>query len=64
MKCDLCKLRAVVNFQKVWTKFRIDKNDNYREDKNFSGFDVEEPIERDNVHLCRRHSGQWLNGEV
>lgn len=63
MECDFCKRGAVVNFQKVWIKFEIDRNDNYKEDKNFDCLDVEEPIEDDNLHLCEVHSKRWLGGE-
>ncbi len=64
MKCHFCDLRAITNFQKVWIRFVVDKNDNYREDKNFSGGDLEEPIGDDNLHLCKEHSEKWLNGKI
>jgi len=64
MECDLCNSKAIINFQKVWVKFEIDKDDNYKEDKNFDCLDIEEPIEENNVHLCEKHSEQWLNGEI
>ena len=64
IKCDFCSLAATANFQKVWTKFAIDKNGKYREDKKFRGGDFEEPIGEDNIHLCKKHLDKWLKGEI
>lgn len=64
IKCDFCSAAAVVNFQKVWIRFTIDKNYRYREDKNFDCLDIEEPMEWDNIHVCEKHSEKWLNGEI
>lgn len=55
MKCDFCNLSTVVNFQKVWTSFTIDKN--------FDCLDTEEPVKENNIHLCEKHSEQWLYGK-
>lgn len=64
MNCDFCNLEAIVNFQKIWEKFIIDKNGRYREDRKFNGGDFEESIEWDNIHLCKKHSKQWIKGEI
>lgn len=64
MKFNFCNMSAVVNFQKVWTRFTIDKNGRYKEDQNFCAMDIEEPVERDNIHLCKKHSEEWLKGEI
>ena len=63
IQCDFCNSLATVNFQKVWKRFIIDKNGEYKEDKNFDGSDFEQPIGEDNIHLCKRHLTKWLKGE-
>lgn len=55
MKCDYCKTEAVINYQKVWSKFKIDKSGIYKKIRAFDALDIEEPIENDNIHLCQRH---------
>lgn len=53
MKCDNCEKReAKFNFQKVWTVFRITKNEGY-ERLDVDPMDIEEPVGDDNHHLCR-----------
>lgn len=64
IKCDFCKSSAIVNFQKVWTKFNINKRGKYREDEEFDCFDVEEPMNDDNLHLCKKDFKRWINGEI
>lgn len=64
VKCDFCSSSAVVNFQKVWKKFIIDKNGNYKEDKKFDGIEFEQPIEHYNIHLCKKHLRKWIKGEI
>ena len=64
MKCDYCELKAVANYQKVWIKFKMDKNANYKEDRDFDGAEFEQPICSDNVHLCKKHDKEWLNGNL
>lgn len=64
MKCDFCDLAAIANFQKIWTKFTIDNNGEYRKDKNFRGSDLEEPVGEDNIHLCKKHLDKWLKGKI
>lgn len=64
MKCDFCKSEPVVNYQKVWTRFKINKAGNYKEDSVFDAMDVEEPIEDNNVHLCKKHEGEWVKGGI
>jgi|GEM_PF-1303296 hypothetical protein len=64
IKCDYCKAKAVVNFQKIWVKFIIDKNGEYKQDNNFYGAEFEQPTEEDNVHLCKRHLKEFLKGEI
>ena len=64
INCDFCKRKAIVNFQKTWKKFAIDKDGWYKEDKEFCGADIEEPIDEENVHLCKIHSEKWLMAEI
>ena len=63
MRCDKCNGTAVANYQKVWKRFDIDKDENYREDDMFDPLDIEEPVGEDNLHLCRDHEKEFL-GEV
>lgn len=64
IKCDFCNLDAKFNLQKIWTKFEINENGRYKEDKNFRGCDIEEPVDKDNVHLCARHLDKWINDKI
>lgn len=64
IQCDFCNSLATINFQKVWKKFIIDKNGDYKEDKNFDGGDFEQSINEDNIHLCKRHLTKWLKGKI
>lgn len=61
--CDYCDKPAVANFQKLWTKFRVSKDGDYRKLNNWS--DKSDYIdEDDNVHVCREHETQWENGDL
>jgi hypothetical protein len=60
IKCDNCELEAIANYQKVWTKFKINKHGIYRQSRAFNPLGVEEPIENDNIHLCNKHEEFWL----
>ena len=64
IKCDYCKRKAVVNFQRIWVKFIIDKNGKYRKDTKFLGEEFEQPMNEDNIHLCKKHLKKFLNGEI
>ena len=64
IKCNFCNLEAVVNYQKVWVKFKIDEKGNYRKDNKFCGGNFEQPINEDNIHLCKKHNKDWLEGEI
>ena len=63
-KCDFCKSPAVANFQKVWVKFNINKKGEYKKDKTFDTFDFSEPINKDNIHLCKKDIEKWINEEI
>jgi len=64
MKCDYCKTEAIVNYQKVWKRFKIGKGEFYKEDGSFDALDIEEPIDDNNIHLCRKHEIPWLKGKI
>lgn len=64
LQCDFCESRAVANFQKIWVKFIIDKKGKYKKDTNFRGEDFEEPIENNNLHLCKKHLKRFIEGEI
>ena len=60
MKCDKCDKIAVVNYQKVWKRFDVDKDENYTEDDIFDPLDIEEPVDENNLHLCKNHEKELL----
>ena len=64
MKCDYCDSKAIVNFQKIWVKFIIDKRGKYKKDLKFCGEDFEQPINKDNIHLCKKHLEKFIKGEM
>lgn len=64
IKCDFCDAGAIVNFQKVWIKFLIDKSGRYKKDKNFCSEDFEQPMNKNNRHLCEKHLESFLKGEI
>ncbi len=64
MTCDYCDKETIVNYQKVWKRFKIGKDEFYKEDKSFDACDIEEPIENDNIHLCKKHENIWLSGKI
>ena len=49
--------------QKVWIKFNIDEDGEYKIDKEFDRFGVEEPINDDNLHFCKKHFEKWWKGD-
>ncbi len=64
IKCDFYGLDAKFNFQKTWVKFVTDKDGYYKEDKDFSGCGLEEPVDKNNVHLCDCHLDKWLSNQI
>lgn len=42
----------------------LTKKGNYKEDKNFDTFDIEESINDDNLHLCKSCLKNWSNGKI
>jgi len=64
IKCDYCEEIAIVNFQKIWIKFIIDKNGNYKKDTKFDGENFEQPINNENIHLCKKHLKKFLKGKI
>jgi len=64
IKCDFCNAGVIVNFQKIWVKFLIDKNGKYKKDKKFCSEVFKQPTDEDNVHLCKKHLKSFLRGEI
>ncbi len=62
MKCDHCNEEAIVNYQKVWVRYKIKKGGSYESDKRFNGCDIK-PTYDDNFHLCQKHEKEWLDGK-
>jgi hypothetical protein len=60
--CDFCGELAVVNYQKLWHKWNIDKAGDYEEDTN--ELLDNEPTGRDNLHLCEKHHKEYLAGNI
>jgi hypothetical protein len=64
MNCDICGKEAIVNYQKVWTRYDV-KDGDYFVDNTFDAIDdIAEPTGDDNRHFCRKHEIQWLAGEI
>ena len=58
--CDYCKKTAVINFQKMWIAWALDKKGNYT-----SKYKFEDSREDDeNLHLCQKHAEKWRRGEL
>jgi hypothetical protein len=64
IKCHYCNKNSNFNLQKIWIKYNIDKKGNYTEDKNFDNFDIEEPINNDNLHMCKNCFKSWINEKI
>jgi NADH dehydrogenase/NADH:ubiquinone oxidoreductase subunit G len=64
IKCDYCDKNSKCNLQKIWVKYDINEKGNYSEDKNFDTFNIEEPMNENNLHLCRSCFENWLNGKI
>ena len=64
IKCDFFSNNATVNYQKIWVRFKISKDGNYKEDNKFNDADFEHPIENDNVYLCRKRNKDWLEMKI
>lgn len=64
IKCDFCDKNSSFNLQKVWVKYNIDTKGNYNIDKNFDTFNIEEPVNGDNLHLCKSCFENWSNGKM
>lgn len=64
IKCNFCDKDSKYNLQKVWVKYNIDKKGYYKEDKDFDTFDIEEPINDDNLYLCESCFENWSNGRI
>lgn len=60
MKCDRCDETAIVNYQKVWKKFDINKDEDYFENKEFEPLDIDEPTGDDNLHFCKEHDDMFM----
>jgi hypothetical protein len=64
IKCDYCKLKAEANYQKIWAKFKISRDGEYKQARTFNSLDIEEPTGTDNIHLCEKHEKEWLGGKI
>jgi hypothetical protein len=61
--CSFCLEPAISNYQRVWIKWKVFKNGDYA--KRFTPqFDIQEPIEENNIHVCSVHEQPFLNGEI
>ena len=64
MRCDYCNKKALVNYQKVWVRYKVKKYGDYEWDKDFNGCDIEPTYDQDNLHLCMKHENEWLAGNL
>ena len=60
-KCDHCSKKAVRNYQRIWHIFDITRSGGYTNER--ADCDIEEPIEENNLHLCKEHEAAFLAGE-
>jgi len=63
-KCKYCRDYATRNYQKVWVEWKVKKDGGYSQRFKYRGMDIEEPVGRDNVHVCEKHAEDWENGNV
>jgi hypothetical protein len=63
LKCDYCNQKAHVNYQKVWVRYKVKKDESYELDGGFNGCDIG-PTNEDNLHLCAKHESEWLEGKL
>ncbi len=64
IKCNFCEKPAIRNYQKIWVSWFIkQKEETYAENPRVE-LDIEEPIEDDNVHVCKEHEQLWLDGKI
>ena len=64
MKCFFCEKMADVNYQKVWTRWRITKDGGYVRDAKFDPLSIEEPTMDENIFMCREHEALWKEGKI
>lgn len=64
MICDNCgKKEATINFQKVWISWKIESNGDYSTVPEME-YDVEEPIDEENQHLCEDCEELFRDGKI
>ncbi|MBI4920074.1 hypothetical protein HY838_02200 [Candidatus Azambacteria bacterium] len=54
----------MANYQKIWAKFKIDKNGMYKKISTFDALNIEEPTGDSNLHLCLKHEKDWREGKI
>ena len=60
--CDHCPKRAIRNYQRIWHVFTITRDGDYRAER--MDYDLEEPVDDSNRHLCREHETAFLAGDL
>jgi len=59
--CKFCNRLATRNYQKVWIMWTLDSEGKYSKQAK-QKFDIQEPIEDDNVHTCDDCGVAFENG--
>ena len=60
--CDYCREPAVRNYQRIWHVFVITRAGRYIAER--VDYELGEPRDENNVHVCPRHKRAWLAGEI
>jgi hypothetical protein len=60
--CDYCSKSAVRNYQRIWHVFTVSRSGRYLAER--VDYDLEEPVDDNNLHLCRQHEEAFLAGEL
>jgi hypothetical protein len=57
-QCDHCSKDAVQNYQRIWHAFSVTRSGDYADER--VDYDLEEPANADNLHLCAHHEALFL----
>jgi len=61
-ECDHCPKRAVRNYQRIWHIFKITRGGEYVSE--CVDYELEEPVDDSNRHLCAEHEAAFLAGDL
>jgi hypothetical protein len=61
-KCDHCPKRAERNYQRIWHVFDVTRSGDYAKER--VDYNIEEPLDENNRHLCVEHEAAFLAGDL